>query len=495
MRTMRFLSLFTVLCLCAALGQAQVADPLKPPANVDGKAPPVPGVPDDVSMSPARRLEQLQKALSRPPGPKADPANVKLRLDQIIVDATSLAESTDGPLEMTARSIQLQALQSRINRWPDDPQNDLLLMQMEKSAEALAQLNQPDAGAIGDFWLLSAQLAQDNRRPWPAGEKTRRVRKSLGEYVLKYPDAPPTAAVKKMLERLPAERSAQSARNTPTPPATKAGDPAPSAPSGGAPIDEAFELGPRQIDASGVIRYPIRSRYQPDANWLFIMEPRDLPPPEERRFLYILPVEKGEEQAWGDPLEEIRKLNLHNKLKLIVVMPTFSQTPWYADHPTDPAIRQERYLARAVVPAVEQIYQAKEPKRLLVGFSKSGFGALNMLLRYPDMFTAAAAWDAPLMKQAPDQFGMGPIFGTQANFDRYRLDRQFRDRARIFSRDNRIVLMGYDHFRDDMQRMHNLLEQLNIQHVWEDGPQRRHHWQSGWLGEAIEAVVELGQRE
>ena len=50
--------------------------------------------------------------------------------------------------------------------------------------------------------------------------------------------------------------------------------------------------------------------------------------------------------------------------------------------------------------------------RLLLGFSKSGWGAFSLLLRYPERFGKAAAWDAPLMQERPDRFGMGEILGT-----------------------------------------------------------------------------------
>ena len=499
---------FAMLLLLTAFAapslHAQLSDPLRPPA-IDGK-PPAGSLPA-AAPDHARLLEQLHKRLAKPPAANADPTRVKQRLDEIIVDATTLAgAAAGGPLEMSARSIQLQAIHLRVSRWPAEPQSEALLFQMEASAEAFAQLDQPNAGAIGDFWLLNARLAQLNRQPLSPAERHKRVRQQLDDFVLKYPSSPPTGAVKQMLAQLPAERGARPATpaNTaaPTPgapaaPAANANVPAiPGAgPGPGAPIDEAFELGPREREASGIVRYPIRSRYQATTNVLRVLEPRPLPPPHQRKLLFVLPVEAGEGKQWGDPLTQIRELDLHNKHGLIVVMPTFSALPWYADHPTDPALRQERYMARAVVPAIEKLYEPEQPQRLLVGFSKSGFGALSLLLRYPDMFTAAAAWDAPLMKESPDNYGMGPIFGTQENFDRYRLDRQVREKSRIFSRQSRIALLGYDHFREDMQRAHNLLEQLGIPHEWRDGPHREHHWESGWLQEAIETVVKLGAPE
>jgi len=213
--------------------------------------------------------------------------------------------------------------------------------------------------------------------------------------------------------------------------------------------------------------------------------------------LYVLPVEAGDGTYWGDPLAEIKSHNLHNRFGLICVYPTFSQLPWYADHPEKAEIRQESYLLRVVLPAVEDRYPVLPgPKgRLLVGFSKSGWGALSLLLRYPDVFGRAAAWDAPLAVDRPVHFGMGEIFGTQQNFEEYRILGLLGQRAEVLGRTEgslrppRLVLLGYGNFRRDHQIAHNLMETLKIPHVYRDGPYRKHHWQSGWLPEAVQCLV------
>ena len=139
--------------------------------------------------------------------------------------------------------------------------------------------------------------------------------------------------------------------------------------------------------------------------------------------VYVLPVEAGNAHHYGDGLLEIQKRDLHRRFSAIFVAPTFAQLPWYADHPSDPEIRQESYFLKVVVPFIEQRYPARADRdgRLLVGFSKSGWGAYSLLLRHPDHFGKAAAWDAPLMEPRPARFGMGPIFGTQENFEQYQI--------------------------------------------------------------------------
>ncbi|MHC4402860.1 MAG: alpha/beta hydrolase-fold protein [Planctomycetota bacterium] len=187
----------------------------------------------------------------------------------------------------------------------------------------------------------------------------------------------------------------------------------------------------------------------------------------------------------------MRTHDLHNEHRLICVFPTFSHLPWYADHPTERTIRQESYLLDVVLPFVEREYPVlAEPKgRLLVGFSKSGWGAFSLLLRNPQVFGKAAAWDAPLGEEHPTRFGTGPIFGSQENFDRYRILMLLEQRAEVLRKDRRLVLSGFGNFREHHVRAHRRMLQLKIPHVYRDGPRRKHDWHSGWLPEAVELLL------
>ncbi len=42
-----------------------------------------------------------------------------------------------------------------------------------------------------------------------------------------------------------------------------------------------------------------------------------------------------------------------------------------------------------------------------------------MLLRHPDLFGRAGAWDAPLMLDKPNKYGSGAIYGSDENFKGY----------------------------------------------------------------------------
>ncbi len=201
----------------------------------------------------------------------------------------------------------------------------------------------------------------------------------------------------------------------------------------------------------------------------------------------VLPVEGKTGTRWGNALLEIKKLDLHNKLGVIFVMPTFSHLPWYCDHPTDPKIRQETYFVKVVVPFVERTYPVTKGSegRLLLGFSKSGCGAFSSLLRHPDFFGKAAAWDAPLNMMKPNRYGMGPIFGTQKNFDKYNIPTLLAKRAKQLRTQKRLGIIGYSNFRGHHKKIHGLLIRLKIPHFYQDVRQGKHHWNSGWLEDAV----------
>ena len=116
-----------------------------------------------------------------------------------------------------------------------------------------------------------------------------------------------------------------------------------------------------------------------------------------------------------------------------------------------------------------------------------------MLLRHPDLFCKAAAWDAPLMMDKPVKHGSGAIFGTPDNFDGYRVSKLLTDKAEKFQNCKRLVLLGYGNFRAQHQQAHALMEALKVAHEYRDGPDRTHDWHSGWVQEAVELLVGEGR--
>lgn len=244
-------------------------------------------------------------------------------------------------------------------------------------------------------------------------------------------------------------------------------------------------------DENGFLSHAVECEFQAGQTEIKVLLPDQLDKNRRYSVLYVLPVEAGVGKQYGHGLLEVKKLDLHNKHGLICVMPTFSHLPWYADHPTDPRIRAESHFIRVVVPFIEKQYPANAASsgRLLVGFSKSGFGAFSLLLRHPDLFARAAAWDAPLNMDKPNRFGMADIYGTQENFEKYRIPKLLEDRAAMLQKEKRLALVGYASFEDHHRAIHELMERLKISHEYRADKKPKHSWDAGWLAEAVEFLV------
>lgn len=256
--------------------------------------------------------------------------------------------------------------------------------------------------------------------------------------------------------------------------------------------EEPTTVSPATRDENGYLVHRVTSPYQAEETLIRVLLPGDLDDRTSYPVVYVLPVEPRLENRYGSGFDEIKKLDLHNKHRAIFVGPTFAHLPWYADHPTRPDLRQQTYFIEVVVPFVDQTYpvRADAGGRLLLGFSKSGWGAFALLMRHPAMFGKAVAWDAPLMMDKPGKFGSGDIFGTVENFERYRIASLLEANANRLRDEKRLFLLGYGNFRTDHQAAHALMNKLRVAHEYRDGPPRKHHWGGGWLCEAVALLVD-----
>ena len=255
------------------------------------------------------------------------------------------------------------------------------------------------------------------------------------------------------------------------------------------PNEPESSISPATIDENGFHRHLLRTPYQTGETEIRALLPDQMEQGRRYRVIYVLPVEAKRESRYGDGLLEVKKHDLHNKHNAIFAAPTFAELPWYADHPTDETIRQETYFLKVVVPFVEQTYPSisKREGRFLLGFSKSGWGAWSLLLRHPEKFERAAAWDAPLTMKTIGKYGNSPIFGTQENFQTYRIVDLIV--SANLGKEPRLILTGFGNFRGHHEQIHELLRENNIPHEYKDGPKRKHDWHSGWVTEAVELLI------
>jgi hypothetical protein len=217
----------------------------------------------------------------------------------------------------------------------------------------------------------------------------------------------------------------------------------------------------------------------------------------EHSFLYALPVEAGLAQStYGSGLDALQQLDVQNQYNATIIEPIFPIDPWYADNPTDATIDFETFMATFLPAWVDSsLATTGTEENLLIGFSKSGYGALDLLFKHPSVFAAAAAWDFPADIAAYDSYGSSSSanYGTDTNFqNNYRMTGTFIDTwGAPFTTQDRIWISGYDVFQSEVLDFDALLTSHGILHTLGTQTYDPHTWYGGWLSAAVSGLYAL----
>jgi hypothetical protein len=216
-------------------------------------------------------------------------------------------------------------------------------------------------------------------------------------------------------------------------------------------------------------------------------------------FLYALPPEPELDQSgWGTGLDQLQQLGVQNQYNATIIEPVFPLSPWYADNPNDPTMDYETFTGTLLPAWVDSnLATTGTEKNLLVGLSKSGYGALDLLFKHPAVFDAAAAWDFPADMTNYGGFGSSSIdnYGTDANFQaNYRLTGSFIDQWKApFLSADRIWISGYSLFQKDVSDIDALLTSHGVAHTLATQTPAVHSWLGDWLPGAVSGLYGLEQ--
>jgi hypothetical protein len=256
-------------------------------------------------------------------------------------------------------------------------------------------------------------------------------------------------------------------------------------------------------DANGVASYNYTSSDDGGGTHVLrVLAPTNPAPGVPHNFLYVLPVEPGLGTTYGDGLQTLRSLDAQDQYNLTIVEPSFGIDPWYADNPNDPTLHYESFVTQDLVPWVTQnltpavgsqpLAPPGPQQNWLIGFSKSGIGGEDLLLKHPDVFTLAASWDFPADMATYAAFGTSSQnqYGTDANFQaNYRLTGAFLSaHSAPFLTKARIWIGGYQDFQTDIADYDALLTSQGILHMTETPQSMAHRWDSGWVPIALSAL-------
>ncbi len=255
-----------------------------------------------------------------------------------------------------------------------------------------------------------------------------------------------------------------------------------------------FQVDYLGTDANGVRSYDVISAnngYGPQT--LRVLAPTNPAQGVAHNFIIALPVQAGTGTTYGDGLATLQALDAQDRYNLTIIEPSFAIDPWYADNPTDARLEYETFMTQELEPWIKQnLATTGHEQTWLIGFSKSGIAAQDLLLKHPDLFSLAASWDFPADMSSYDQYGAASSYGTDANFQaNYRLTAAFVDAHKgPFLTNNRIWIGGYNIFQTDISDYDSLLTSEGMAHSTETPQNMAHSWDSGWVPIALAALYQ-----
>ena len=257
-----------------------------------------------------------------------------------------------------------------------------------------------------------------------------------------------------------------------------------------------FQVSYQSTDATGIKSYDVISANNGDGpQTLRVLSPTNPASGVAHNFLIVLPVEAGLGNTFGDGLGTLQSLDAQDKYNLTIIEPTFAIDSWDANNPTDPHLQYETFLTQELVPWIKQNLATTGQEQIwLIGFSKSGLGGEDLILKHPDLFTLAATWDFPADMATYDGLGSDPAanYGTDANYQaNYRLTSAFVDSYKgPFLSNNRIWIGGYSLYQTDVSDYDAILTSEGIAHSTETPQYMAHRWDSGWMPIALAALYQ-----
>ena len=140
--------------------------------------------------------------------------------------------------------------------------------------------------------------------------------------------------------------------------------------------------------------------------------------------------------------------------------------------------------------AIEQIDALNISPMVLVGFSKSGLGAWNITRMIPDRIAATIIFDAPVAREKLPPWGTDAYYGSDEDWLKDLPYRHITDFKAALPETHKLVLISGESFHDEMSMLSRVLNDTGTAHVFLSRPHQKHHWQSGWIEEGLNIVLQ-----
>jgi len=194
--------------------------------------------------------------------------------------------------------------------------------------------------------------------------------------------------------------------------------------------------------------------------------------------VYILHGWAGSYKDWTGHMD-LRPLA--DKYKMILVTPHGDFAGWYDDSPIKKDSQFETHIAKEVVAFIDNHYPtiACRENRYICGLSMGGHGAVTLMIKHPDVFSAAGSMSGVMnVDSSALRFGTGILTGTEFHDATFWSQHSSLEIAgQLRERDAGLVIdCGVDDFTIGANRnMHRKLIDLGIPHEYWERP-GAHSW-------------------
>ena len=149
-------------------------------------------------VSEEMRVMRVLEGLLAAPVAGASEVEVRGRLDRLVEESGNMAGRLDaGPLKQAVLAVRIQALYAQVTRWAGDPLNESRLAEMRRNARQVVACRGSDSAAVGDYWLMTAELIEINgQEGLSAAERRRLAVREMNRYLERYRGGPATGAVR-----------------------------------------------------------------------------------------------------------------------------------------------------------------------------------------------------------------------------------------------------------------------------------------------------------
>lgn len=166
----------------------------------------------------------------------------------------------------------------------------------------------------------------------------------------------------------------------------------------------------------------INSKFLKTADSVLVYQPESYDAGIKYPVVYLLHGHSGNYRSWSG-LANLQALS--NMYNFIVVCPDGLKKSWYLNSPNADSVQYEDFFLKELIPKINKDYHVDQGKLFVTGASMGGFGAMYLLLNYPDVFLSAGSTSGVLnlrhsgFKKTTLAYLLGSYAEDNKKFDAY----------------------------------------------------------------------------